>query len=912
MAQNKPQGPVMVIGGGVAGIQAALDCSAAGFGTYLVERSASLGGMVPHLHRIFPLCSCCKVDTRIALCEQDPHIKVMVNTTVRKVSGKAGNFQVVLDADGREEKVTTGAIILAAGLEPFDPTSFDTYAYGHLPNVVTSVEFEEMQRPTGPQQGKVLRPSDNEPPRKIAWLQCVGSRDINRCDAPYCSSVCCMYALKEAVNVKEGNGDTETTIFFMDMRTHGKGWERYLNQAVDQGVQLIRSRVHSVTPVADSDDLLITYADESGAARRETFDLVVLSVGIRPSAQAVSLARDLGLELNEDHYLVSKPFSSTVTNIPGFFVCGSIHGPLDISQSLIEASSSVSEVTAFLEPVSFADPVSFPEPSPVPADPPRIVVAYHLCPGMDDSIAKVIQDYAPTLPDVIAVSGTREDLLGSLVEGMEESKANRLVFASCTPVTHKNLVENALRLAGLNPFLYEMVDLRNTGITPPASHLKDRIRMGVARAAFITPPDMKTIPVEKRALIVGGGLAGLESALAVAESGYPVTLVEKQEKLGGNASRISRTWQGSNMHEYLKGVISRVEKDRDIQVLLNTTVKETAGFAGSFLTTLSQNGKDLDVAHGIAILATGGKASIPSGYGYGENSNIYTWDKLEEKLFNDPDSLNDAKCAVFIQCVGSREPERPYCSNFCCTFSLRTAIDLKTKNPDMDIFILYREMRTFGERESLYREAREKGIIFVRFDLDHKPTVESKSKEDGLQVMAYDSILEKSIAIQADFVSLQSAIIPNGTTEIAKAFKVELDPDGFLAESPQKMRPMETSRPGVYVAGLAHYPKDSGESIAQAKGAAARALEILKKDAVQAGGLIAEVRTEKCAVCCTCVRTCPFHVPVIDHDLGAAFIDPGLCRGCGMCVAECPGKAIIMTSCSDEMLNQAPLVLLEQ
>lgn len=912
MTQKKPQGPVMVVGGGVAGIQAALNLSAAGFGTYLVERSAFLGGMIPHLHRIFPLCSCCKADTRIALCEQDPNIKVMLNTIVQNVSGKAGNFRVVTESEGKEQEIGVGAIILAAGIEPFDPTSFDTYSYGHLPNVITSVEFEEMQKPTSPQQGKVLRPSDNEPPRKIAWLQCVGSRDINRCDAPYCSSVCCMYALKEAVNIKEGNGDTETTLFFMDMRTHGKGWERYFNQAVDQGIRLIRSRVHSVTPLADTNDLLITYAHESGQAKTETFDLVVLSVGLRPSAQAISLAKTLGLELNQDQYLATKPFGPTVTNIPGIFACGGINGPLDISQSLMEASSCVSDVTAFLEPASFAGPIAFPEPSPAPADPPRIVVAYHLCPGMDDSIAEVIQDYAPTLPDVIAASGVNGDLVDSLVEAIKKSKGNRLVFASCTPVTHKNLVEHAMRLAGLNPFLYEMVDLRNTEPAPPALQLKDRIRMGVARAAFLTAPDLKEIPVEKRALVVGGGLAGLESALAVAESGFPVTLVEKEKKLGGNASHVLRTWQGFDVGEHLKEVISRVEENDNIDVLLNATVKDNKGFAGSFLTTITQDGRDLDVAHGVTILATGGKASTPSEYGHGKNSNVYTWDGLEEKLLADPDPLYKAKCGVFIQCVGSREPDRPYCSNFCCTFSVRTAIDLKSKNPDMDIFILYREMRTFGEREVLYREAREKGIIFIRFDLEHKPTVEFGDKTGELRVLTYDSILEKPIAIQADFVSLQSAIIPDGANEIAEKFKIELDSDGFAAESPQKMRPTETSRPGVYVAGLLHYPKDTGESITQARGAAAKALEFLKQDSVQTGGLVAEVRTEKCAVCCTCVRTCPFHVPVIDHEIGAAFIDPALCRGCGMCVAECPGKAIVMTSCSDDMLNQVPLVLLEQ
>lgn len=902
----------MVIGGGIAGIQAALDLSTAGFGTYLVERSASLGGMIPHLHRIFPLCSCCKVDNRIALCEQDRNIRVMVNTAVQKISGKAGNFQVTTECDGKEENIEVGAIVLAAGLEPFDPTSFDTYAYGHLTNVITSVEFEEMQRPDGPQQGQVLRPSDNKPPKKIAWLQCVGSRDINRCDAPYCSSVCCMYALKEAVNAKECDTDTEATVFFMDMRTHGKGWERYFNQAVDLGVELIRSRVHSVTPLADCDDLLITYADEAGEAKKETFDLVVLSVGIRPSAQAVTLARELGLEFNEDYYLATGPFASTVTNVPGIFACGAINGPLDITQSLIEASASVSEITAALEPIAFAEPPVFPEPSFDPEAAPKVFVAYHLCPGMEDSFGNVIQNVASTFPDVVGASAVTGDLLRGLAECLKGNKANRLVFASCTPITHKNTVEDALRLAGFNPFLYEMVDLRNTTSTQPVQQLKDRLRMGVARAALITPPDLKNVPVEKRALVVGGGLAGLESALALSAKGFPVTLVEKQEKLGGNASHVLSTWNKSDVAEHLSQLISRVESDKNIDIMLNTSVTKNRGAAGDFLTTLMQNGKTFDVAHGVTILATGGKASTPSEYGYGEENSIYTWEELQKKLLSDPKSLINAKCAVFIQCVGSREPEHPYCSNLCCTSSVRTAIDLKSKNPEMDIFILYREMRTFGEREALYREAREKGIIFVRFDLDHKPTVALKENEGGLQVVAYDPILQQSIAIQPDFVSLQSAIIPDGSEEIAKIFHIELDPDGFIAESPLKMRPMETSRPGIFVAGLAHYPKDSAESIAQAKGAAVRALEILNKDTVQIGGLIAEVRTEKCAVCCTCVRTCPFHVPVIDHDLGAAFIDPALCRGCGMCVAECPGKAIIMTSCSDDMLNQAPLAFLEQ
>jgi heterodisulfide reductase subunit A2 len=360
----------------------------------------------------------------------------------------------------------------------------------------------------------------------------------------------------------------------------------------------------------------------------------------------------------------------------------------------------------------------------------------------------------------------------------------------------------------------------------------------------------------------------------------------------------------------LKNLISRAEENEQIDILLETTVKEMNGFAGSFLTTLDRGGKRSEVAHGVAILATGAKTYLPSEYGYGNNDNIYTWDELSARLLHTPDAFTKADCAVFIQCVGSREPVRPHCSNLCCTFAVRTAVDLKAKNPDMDIYVLYREMRTFGEREILYREAREKGVIFIRYDLDQKPVVEPLGDDGRLKVTVHDPILGQYIAINADFISLQTAIIPEGNDGLSDLFHVELDPDGFFAESPQKLQPMETSRPGVYMAGLGHYPKDTGGSITQARGAAARAMEILKRDNVETGGLIAEVRTEKCAVCCTCVRTCPFQIPVIDHDSGAAYIDPALCRGCGMCVAECPGKAIVMSSCSDEMLNRAPSFLL--
>jgi len=908
MTPKKYRGPVMIIGGGIAGMQAALDLSSAGFGSYLVEYSSALGGMIPNLHRTFPVCSCCKTDQKIAACEQDPNIKVMLNTKVLNISGDLGNFQIETEDQDSKQTIEAGAVILATGTEVFQPGDLDTYGYGQLPNVVTSLEFEQMQRPVGGNSDMVTRPSDGTVPKKIAWLQCIGSRDINRCDASYCSSVCCMYALKEASNCIQSNSDTDATIFFMDMRTHGKGYERYFDDAVNKGVKFIRSRIHSVLPIAGSDELEITYVNERGEIATEQFDLVVLSVGLRPSREGIELAKKIGLKSNDDNYIMTNAFSPVSTSIPGIYACGAINGPLDMAQSLMQASSAASEIITSLDPKAFSEPKTYPEISDVSSESPKIFVAYHLCPGMDEAIGSAIENHAKTLSKVTAVASVNGDILDDIVKGIKESKANRLVFVSCTPITHKNLVEEALRLSGLNPSLYEMVDLRVVDTTPASKQIQRRIEIGVSKASFITPTPLRHIPVEKRALVIGGGISGLEGALAITKSGFPVTLVEKEDRLGGNARHVKCTWDGDDVQDYLNSLISQVEKNADIDVITGARIKDSRGSAGNFSTTVIQGEKVIDVSHGVTLIAAGAKASIPSEYAYGTNDNIYTWEELSKKLIDDADSLSKVKSAVFIQCVGSRESQHPYCSNICCTFSVRTAIDMKSKNPDMNIFIFYREMRTFGEREALYREARAKGIIFIRYDLDRKPVVESL--KDSLKITAYDPVLGRDITINADIVSLQTAIVPDNNRDLADIFGVQLDPDGFIADSPQKTRPMEASIPGIYFAGLAHYPKDISESITQARGAAARMMEILKQDTIETGGLVAEVNPEKCAVCCTCVRTCPFHVPVIDHNRGAAYIDPAMCMGCGMCVAECPGKAIVMRGCSDEMLNQAPSFLM--
>jgi heterodisulfide reductase subunit A len=373
---------------------------------------------------------------------------------------------------------------------------------------------------------------------------------------------------------------------------------------------------------------------------------------------------------------------------------------------------------------------------------------------------------------------------------------------------------------------------------------------------------------------------------------------------------VRATWQGHDTQKYLNNLLASVKNDKNIRVMTQTTIKQNRGFPGRFVTTVDKKGKERDILHGVTVLAPGGNPIAPEEYQYGKNKNVYLWSELSEKMIKKPAAFEKADSAVFIQCVGSREPACPHCSNFCCSFTVRTAVDLKTKKPDMKIFVLYREMRTYGERENLYSEARDKGIIFIRYDLDKKPEVKAKSDRSKLSVTVYDPILERPVSLKADFVSLQTAIVGTNNRELADIFRLNLDDDGFFSESPEKLKPFHASAGGIYMAGLAVYPKDTNESITQAKAASAGALEILSKNTVQVGGQVAEVLPEKCAVCCTCVRTCPFNVPFIDHERGAAFIDPGLCQGCGMCVAECPGKAIVMSTCSDQMLTGAPAVLL--
>jgi heterodisulfide reductase subunit A-like polyferredoxin len=819
-----------------------------------------------------------------------------------------------------EQEITldVGSVILAPGADTFDPSVIDTYLYGKHPNVVTSIEFERILSASGPFQGHMIRPSDHKEPKKIAWIQCVGSRNVQHCDNGYCSAVCCMYAIKEAIVANEHSDEPlDTAIFFMDMRTYGKDFEKYYNRAKeDYGVRFIRSRIHSIDP-ADDDNLALQYVDESGEIKEEEFDMIVLSVGLQPSSDAIGLANRLDIELNHYNFAETSSFEPVKTSREGIYVCGSFRDCKDIPISVMEASAAAAAAATPLQEArnTMTTIKEYPTEQVVAGEEPRVGVFVCNCGINIGGVADVpaVAEYAETLPNVVYVDQNlftcSQDTQERLREAVQENSLNRVVVAACSPRTHEPLFQETIREVGLNPYLFEMANIRdqNTWVhqqdkEAATEKAKDLVRMAVARASLLDPLQPVTLGLNKNGLVVGGGVAGMVAAVTLADQGFPVDLVELSDKLGGNALKLRETWKGEDIGKYLEQLVNRVQKHKKIKVHFNSKVSGNTGFVGNFETIL-ENVEDpaqkSTVQHGVTVVATGGKPFKPTEYLYGEDERVLTHLDFDGRLKENGDAIKKADKAVFIQCVGSREPERPYCSKVCCTHSMESALKLKELNPDMDVYILYRDVRTYGFREDVYKEAREKGVFFIRYSLEQKPQV---SNGDGqLKVQVHDPILNRDVVIPTDLLILAAAILPNEAKEVAENMKIGQNAEGFFLEAHAKLRPVDLGSDGLFLCGLAHYPKSIDESIAQAQAAAARAATVLAKDVITLEAVKAVVEPDLCAVCLTCVRTCPYEVPYIGEE-GAAVIDPAGCRGCGACVAECPGKAISLQHFTDRQL----------
>ena len=823
---------------------------------------------------------------------------------------------IAFDEQPRETALNVGAVVLAAGSEAFDPCMYDTFGYRNSDNIVTSLEFERILSASGPYGGHLLRPSDKTEPQKIAWLQCVGSRDTHLGARGYCSGVCCTYAIKEAILAKEhSQNGLDTAIFYIDIRTFGKDFEQYYNRARNElGVRFVKSRIARVEPMDGDGRHTIGYVDESGRSIREEFDIVVLSVGLGVRESTAGLARKLGIDLNEYQFVATGDLQPTRTSRPGVYVCGTIQAPKDIPSSVIEASAAAGEVGGALYEArgTLTKTKDVIDERNIHGEPPRVGVFVCCCGTNIAGFVDVpeVVEFAKTLPFVVYAEknlfSCSQDTQGQISKIIKEQNLNRVVVSACTPKTHEALFQETLINAGLNKYLFEMTNIRNQcswvhkDDMPTATRkAKDLVRMSVAKVVLHEPLEEPVMKINQAVLVIGGGVAGMTAAKTLSRQGYTTHLVEKGRQLGGRALYLNETWQGENVGRFVEGLIRRVQGDANIKVYLNTGVEDVDGFVGNFKTSVSSGKEKTTLEHGVTIIACGAEEYKPDKYLYGQDDRVLTGLELQLKLKGEA-PFDRLQTAVFVQCVGSRIEERPYCSKVCCTRSIKSALELKSVNPDMDIFILYRDLRAYGLREDLYREARQAGVKFIRYN--NEAGIAVGRNEGGLNIEFSDRVLRRQMVIHSDLLVLASAMVPEQNNPLAAMYKVSQKADGFFAEAHVKLRPNDFATDGVFICGLAHAPKPLDESIAQAQAAASRAVTVLSALEIAVSGTVARVDPNLCSQCGVCVSVCPYSAPKFNEKSGKAEIQSTLCKGCGLCTASCRSGAIHLKGFETEQI----------
>ncbi len=820
-------------------------------------------------------------------------------------------------------EIKVGAVILSCGIEPFDPTVKEEYGYGKYANVVTSMDFERLLSSTGPYGGEVRRNSDRKHPKKIAWIQCVGSRRVTENENSYCSGVCCTYTQKQVILSKDHDPEVECTVFHNDIRAYGKDFERYFQRAEQlPGVHFIRSYTTIVGENPDNGNIILRYSTFDDGVKEVEFEMVVLSVGLNPPLEFQKLAEKFGIELNEHGFSKLDMADPIATRVPGIYVSGAFQGPTDIPESVFTASGAGSKCGELLDfrRGKLAEERVYPEEIDVSGEEPRIGVFVCHCGANISSVVNVNEavEYALTLPNVVFAKhqlfSCATNSAQEITELAREKGLNRVVMAACSPRTLEPLFRDTLREAGLNQYYCEMANIREHCSWVHAKQkeeatekAKDLIRMSVARARFLEPLQEFDLNVDKAALVVGGGIAGMTCALSIAAQGHEVFLVEKEKELGGVARRLATTLEGLDVQAYLKDLIKAVYSNPLIRVAHEAEIEEVTGYIGNFETTVVSEGRRLKIRHGAAVLAIGAEEDKPTEYLYGEDPRVVTHLELEELIAADDEKIAAAEAVVMIQCVGCRNQDRNYCSRVCCGHAIKNALALRKKNPEAAIYILFRDMRTYGLKEDFYREASENDITFIRYEPENRPEVEP-AKEAGkeiLRVTVPDPVLGRKLQLDADLVSLAAAVVPaSSTAEIAGHFKVTLSPDGFFKEAHVKLRPVEFAADGVYLCGTAHYPKYITETINHAYGAAGRVLTLLSRDTVTASGAVCEVHEEDCISCGACITACSYDaISFVMTDKGRkARVNPVLCKGDGLCNAKCPTNAIVLKHFTNEAL----------
>jgi heterodisulfide reductase subunit A len=857
------------------------------------------------------------IGARNAIYIPHPQATPLVYTLDKNYCISCGLCEAVCDVDAidfeqKEEirELRVGAIIVTTGYEPFDPSALAEYGFGSYENVLTNLQFERLLSPSGPTGGHIMRPSDGREPRVIAFVQCVGSRDERH--YPYCSQICCMASTKEAIVAKEHIPGLKSYIFYMDLRSFGKGFQEYVDRAKKEyGVEYIRSRVARISRGNDG-KLVVGYEDtEQGRYAELEADLVVLAPALKPASGAVELARKLGIEVDEYGFFLSNAENRPLESKKGIYLAGTCLAPRDIPDSVAQASGAAAKAGVLLKEARH----SLTEIPPIPAEKalsgePRVGVFVCHCGFNIAGVVNVakVAEYAASLPEVVYATDTMyacsSENLEKIKKAIAEHDLNRVVVAACTPRTHEFLFRKALREANLNPYLLEQVNIRehcswvHAGEPGKATtKAMELVRMSVARSVLLEPQDRERITLTPSALVIGGGIAGMQAALDIANQGFRAEIVEQGSELGGVANALNSVFLDAKD----PGIFSSLKKDvlrhPNIRVHLNSRIAEVKGYVGNFEAVVEGSNGSRAIKAGAIVLATGSEEYKPHGrFFYGEDPRVVTLLELEEKLKG---GLN-YRSVVMIQCVAARGEEHSYCSRTCCAEAVKNAILLKQKRRDAQVFILYRDLMLFGRSEEYYARSQvEDGIRYLRYTPANPPEVMREKGE--LYVQVYDTHLGDVVRIRADLLVLATPQVPpSGIEELQKMLKVSRSDDGFFAEAHAKLRPLEFSSEGIYLAGNCQAPKELPQVIAQASGAAAKVVALLSRGAMESEAITAEVDEERCIGCGLCAELCPYGAPVIEE--GKSRVVRVLCKGCGICAASCPGMAISMRHFRDEQI----------
>lgn len=1000
-------GAVAVIGGGIAGVQAALDLADMGFKVHLLEKSPSIGGVMAQLDKTFPTndCSMCILSPKLVDCARHPNIELITLADIQSIEGTPGNFTVsviqnprfvdlekctscgsceaacpvklpnafeyglstrkaiykpfpqaipngyVIDkvGDGKKKCVEcgrcekeckpgaidhsqqpknltlqVGAVILAAGAQPFDPVVKPEFGYKRFKNVLTSVEFERVLSASGPTQGKIVRPSDQHHPTRVAWVHCVGSRDA-AVNHEYCSAMCCMYTAKEAIIAKEHAADIEPTVFYIDVRSYGKDFDKYINRAKQEhGLRYVRSRISDIVEDPASKDLTITYEDDCGELQKERFELVVLSVGLcGVKERQHELLNRLGIDANEFGFVQTNPDTPVVVK-PGVFAVGSFLEPQAIPESVMQASAAAANAAALLKAAkgTLVKERKYPSERDVSDEEPRVGVFICHC-GINIGgyldVPRLVK-FVEGLPGVGFVDANlytcSEDTQKKIVAAIQTHKLNRVVVAACTPRTHEPLFQKSLRDASLNPYLMEMTNIREQcswvhmdrpqEATAKAEQL---LRMNVAKARLLQPITEAKIPVTQTALVLGGGVAGMTAALSLGDQGYETVLVEKEARLGGSLNSISSTVDGLDVPKLLKTLRDSIAHHPKVKVYTSAQLSSLKGYVGNYESLIRTGDKEnILYKHGVVVVAVGASEYRPRSYHYGKDARVVMQSELEQRLAGwGPQDVSPGQSFVMLQCVENRDEKRPYCSRTCCMHAVKNALRIKELQPHAEVYILYRDLMTYGFREKYYKMAREQGVVFLQYSLERKPEVENKNGQ--LLVKVWEPMLRQTLKIPADCLVLSTGLSPNSENkDIGKLLKVPVNDDGFFLEAHVKLRPVDFATRGVFLAGSCHTPKFISESVYQAQAAAARAATILAQPTLLAEPNTAVVTKDLCSGCKMCIATCPYSaIESVEETVDGkttitAKVNEGLCQGCGTCVAACPSGAMQQRGFKDSQI----------